>query len=139
MLYVEELAEGIIQITNRGAWTMDTWTSCSRAILEHTEVHREPVYLLINITATTQMDEAAFANLITAPHFGLANIGLAILVGRRAQLDLARDVLRRNPMERDQIQLRMMRRLDDAIRVLLDRQVMDRIEGNTTYGNQATS
>lgn len=134
MLQTEELADGIIQITNRGAWTMETWAACSRIIVEQTEARIDPIYMLINITGTTALEEAAFVSCLTAPHFGMESIALAILVGRRGQVLQARELLNAHPTERDHVQLRLMYNLNDAINVLLDRQVMDRVNGARRHG-----
>lgn len=134
MITIEEHAEGIIQIVNRGAWTSDTWQAARHAIDQYVQLYTEPIYLLFNLTATTEIDRWIFESFIYSEVFNHENIGMAILVGRKAHLNLAREVLHNHTLERDAVQLRLMSRLDDAFRVLLDKQVLDRIQRAQQHG-----
>ncbi|MEO0565096.1 MAG: hypothetical protein AAF125_23515 [Chloroflexota bacterium] len=131
MLYTEELADGILQITPRGRWRRGTWIEIRNEIQVYMAVHSKPVYLLLNMISVTTVDDAAFRELVTSDLFGRQKTGLAILVGRRTQLHKAREMItKHNPNS----SLRLMPRLDDAIRVLLDRQVSDGLQGAQEIG-----
>lgn len=128
-MIIEELAAGILQITHRGAFTQADWLEAKGELDVYLRKHDEPVYLLINISGTLHADAAAFHDLVTAPHYDDSRVGMAILVGRRAQLQQARAVI-----AGAETRLRLFPQLDDAIRTLLDRQVIDRIERQQRYG-----
>lgn len=134
MIAVEELANGIIQIVNRGVWDAEAWAYSRKVVVEYAHSHSEPVYLLYNLTATTQLEVESFEAFVTSADFGHGYIGMAIMVGRRAHLNDARTILNEHPLERECAQLRLSNRLDDAYRMLLDKQVMDRINRVDLYG-----
>jgi len=119
---------GILQITNTDSWDAAAWESAREAI-EQYDTDGKPIYVLINLSGTLQVDEAAFLDLITAPQH--ANTGLSILVARKVHLRLARKLANARP-NRNDIHLRLMPQIDSALRVLLDRQVMDRINAANT-------
>jgi len=123
MVTIEELADGILQITSIGSWNADTWNTARDAIDQYNHSDK-PVYVLFNLSGITQLDENAYLDLLIAPQH--ANTGLSILVTRKAHLHLARELLNALP-ERGEIHLRLMPQIDSALRILLDRQVMDRI------------
>ena len=129
MLIVEELANGIVQITNQGVWDDEVWQQTHQHIVRHLRVHTEPPYFLINLTATTELDLVAFGRLVITPEF--AESAMAILVARRAHLKLTRDILTTYP-KRDSVQLRLMSNLEDAIQTILDRQALNRINNAAT-------
>lgn len=131
MIIVEEFADGIVQIDHRGEWNTTDWTLTRHALLSYIETRTEPIYVMFNMSATTHMNTAAFGDLLTAPE--IEQVGLAILVARRSHLNAARELLSRYP-ERDSVQIRMMRTMEDAFRTLLDRQARDRVAGLHTYG-----
>lgn len=123
MVTIEEFADGILQITSTGNWDAAAWESAHKAI-EQYDADGKPIYVLINLSGILNVDEAAFLDLITAPQH--ADTGLSILVARKAHLRLARKLASAKP-NRNEIHLRLMPQIDSALRVLLDRQVMDRI------------
>ncbi len=129
-MIIEELAAGILQITHRGTLTPADWQEAVSEINVYLRTHADPVYLLLNIAGTTQVDDNTFRELVTTPHYNDDGVGMAILVGRRAQLQQARDVVGGQDTK-----LRLFPQLDNAIRTLLDRQVIDRIEAQQRYGD----
>lgn len=136
MIAIQEPAEGILQVNNRGTWNTDAWQDCQNQLAEHIQAHQAPLYLLFNFVSTVELDPAAFAALLTAPLLTPPRVGLAILVARRAHIQLARQTLDAQPdTSPDRAVLRIMTSLEDAFSVLLDRQVQDRINGMQTYGD----
>jgi hypothetical protein len=133
-MHIDELAAGILQITHRGTWDHFTWNRMRNGIEEYLGSHDGTVYVLLNFIGATRVDPEAFRELVTAPQFGLSRVGLAIMVGRRAQLHQARALVENDPQARANAKLRLMGRIDDAFSALLDRQVIDRINGVTRYG-----
>ncbi len=131
MILIEELAHGIVQITNRGDWDAETWEQVQDTLTSHIRAAQEPIYVLLNLSATTTLDPVAFGRMVTSPI--CSQTGMTILVARRAHLKLAREILSTYP-QRDEVCLRLMTRLDDAIRIMLDRQALGKLGGTTTYG-----
>ncbi len=131
---IEELAAGILQITTHEVWTLTHWDKVRTAIETYVNAHPDRVYLLINIRGTLEIEPHALQSLIAAPYYNRPDVGLAILVGRRGQLRQARALLDTTPDLRNRTELRMMDSLEDACRILLDKQVMDRLEGLQRYG-----
>jgi hypothetical protein len=131
MLIVEEFAEGIVQVDHRGRWDDAALDMARHAILSYIETRAETIYVLFNLSATTELDTAAFRRLLTAPE--IEQVGLAILVARRSHLRTARDLLSTDP-QRDAVQIRLMHTMADAFRTLLDRQAQDRVTAVNVYG-----
>ena len=130
MISVEEFADGIVQINHRGIWDSETWQSAYDLILPIIKQRGKRVYLLFNLSATTNIDEHTFQAFLATPEF--AETGLTVLVARRAHLKLARDISSQMP-ERDRVAVRLMPRLQDAFRVMLDKQLMHRIDSMQEY------
>jgi len=133
-VYSEELAAGICQISSRGPWNMAAWVEMQSHIEVYVAKHNQPVYLLLNLAGSAVTERDALEALMTAPHYNRDEVGLAVLVGRRGQLKAARAALDNHPEVRATTRLRLMDNLEGAFRVLLDRQVEDRLRGLQRYG-----
>lgn len=120
---IEELADGIIQITSEKVWDADAWEGARAFVVERSS-EQQPLYVLYNLSGALHMDQSAFSNFLAAPQH--AQPGLAILVARKTHLRLARQLIKELPNP-DAVRLRLMPQIDIALNILLDRQVMDRI------------
>jgi hypothetical protein len=134
MVTVEEFADGIISVTASERWNRDALQTTHDALHDYVKTYTEPIYLLFHMNSITEMEDDALQVLLTSPDFGLPYVGMAIMVGRRGQLQQARAILDAHPEARESVQLRLMTHIEDAYRVLLDRQVMDKIDGIQRYG-----
>jgi len=61
MISFEEFADGIVQINHRGVWDQMTWQTTYDLIDPIIKERGKHVYLLFNLSATTQLDRAYFS------------------------------------------------------------------------------
>ncbi|MEL6270803.1 MAG: hypothetical protein AAFV33_04360 [Chloroflexota bacterium] len=132
MIRVEEMAEGIVQIDCRGTLDSACWETLEHTLHTWLAERHAPLYVLLNLSAMTTLNPMTYGELITAEVFN--RTALTVLVARRAHIHLAREIVSTYP-DRDRIQLRVLPRLDEAFRALLDRQTMDRMRGARQFGH----
>lgn len=84
MLKVEHLADGIIEISHTGLFTVEHWRDYQQTMVDMLDASDKMLYFLSDFSETERFDKEIVPQAGTASHLAHKNMGLIVLLGGNA-------------------------------------------------------